>query len=187
MGTFLFTFLCYFAFVNSKTFLSIEKTNFYINGTITYSDCQDWTHTTKGLLLNSRMIQGVFDDANTSTTHYWLYPDTNKWNATRNTIEFIGNMSLWKSYGLLAFTVGLEGGGPGEGYPDPQPWIVSAFNYENGDLYPEYLDRLDMILQRADQLNMVPIIQFFYWGQAQRFNNKYFGLANFKVLQQYIN
>eukprot|EP01084_Bolivina_argentea_P320714 556507_1 len=152
------------------TNLTIKKTNFYINEVITYSNCSDWTHTTKGLLLNSRMIQGVFDDANPSTQHYWYYPDTKTWNATRNVVEFIGNMSRWKSYGVLAFTVGLQGGGPGEGYPDPQPWIVSAFDFKTGALNPDYLTRLEMILDKADQLGMVPIVQFFYWGQAERFN-----------------
>eukprot|EP01084_Bolivina_argentea_P125004 221509_1 len=161
--TAVFVFLCLLIVTISgagKTALTIKKTNFYINGTITYSDCSDWTHTTKGLLLNSRMIQGVFDDANSSTQHYWDYPDSKEWDATRNTNEFIGNMSLWKSYGLLSFTVGLQGGGPGEGYPNPQPWIVSAFDFKTGDLNNNYTARLDKILQKADDLSMVPIVQF---------------------------
>eukprot|EP01084_Bolivina_argentea_P320715 556508_1 len=152
------------------TNLTIKKTNFYINEVITYSNCSDWTHTTKGLLLNSRMIQGVFDDANSSTVNYWDYPDTKKWDSARNTNEFVGNMSLWNSYGLLAFTVGLQGGGPGKGYPNPQPWIVSAFDFKSGALNTPFISRLDQILQEADKLAMVPIVQFFYWGQSSRFN-----------------
>eukprot|EP00483_Globobulimina_turgida_P008334 UN08351 len=116
------------------------------------------------------MIQGVFDDANSSTVHNWDYPDTKKWDPARNTDEFVGNMSVWSSYGLLSFTVGLEGGGPGKGYPNPQPWIVSGFDYNTGALNQAFVTRLSKILDKADDIGMVPIVQFFYWGQAARFN-----------------
>eukprot|EP00483_Globobulimina_turgida_P003577 UN03583 len=171
MSSLLFVSLFLLAVITSgKTTLTIQKTNFYINDVITYSNCADWTHTTKGLLLNARLIQGVFDDANSSTVDYWAYPDTKKWDPVRNTNEFVGNMSLWNSYGLLSFTVGLQGGGPGKGYPNPQPWIVSAFDFKTGDLNSDFTTRLDQILQKADDLSMAPIVQFFYWGQAERFN-----------------
>ena len=91
----------------TQSFLSIKGDNFYINGHITYNDSSN--NVTKGLLMNSRMIQGIFDDANASTVNLWEYPDTHKWDPWRNTMEFIGNMSIWKSYGLLAFTVGMQG------------------------------------------------------------------------------
>ena len=90
-----------------KTTVSIDGTNFKINGELTYPKASN--DYVKGLLLNSRMIQGIFDDANQSTVHNWDYPDTKKWDAARNTHEFVGNMSLWNSYGLLSFTVGLQG------------------------------------------------------------------------------
>ena len=63
-----------------------------------------------------------------------------------------------------------KGGGPGKGYPNPQPWIVSAFDFETGALSSAYSGRLDKILSKADDLGMVPIVQFFYWGQVSRFN-----------------
>ena len=39
----------------------------------------------KVLLLNSRMVQGIFDDLNPETAGNWIYPDTKKWDADRNT------------------------------------------------------------------------------------------------------
>ena len=81
-----------------------------------------------------------------------------------------------------------------EGYPNPQPWIVSAFNFENGDLYQPYLDRLNMILAHADTLEMIPIIQFFYWGQSERFhgnnaaiNASITNILDWLLTQQYSN
>jgi hypothetical protein len=66
----------------------------------------------EGLLPNARMIQGIFDDSNPATRQNWAYPDTKQWDPARNTKEFVGNMSSWKAAGLLAFTVGLQGGSP---------------------------------------------------------------------------
>ena len=153
----------------SKTRVSIDGTNFRINGVLTYNSSQfDYV---RGLLFNARLIQGIFDDANTSTVSIFNYPDTHKWDPSRNTDEFVGNMSLWNSYGLLSFTVGMQGGGPvPQPYPRPQPWIVSGFDFKTGELIPSFIDRLDRILSTADSLGMVPIVQFFYGAQTNRFN-----------------
>eukprot|EP01084_Bolivina_argentea_P122409 216910_1 len=153
-----------------QTSISIEGENFYINGEKTYSNA---TYSeVKGLLLNSRLVQGIFDDYNSSTIHNWDYPDTKKWDPTRNTNEFVSNMSKWRQNNLLAFTLGLQGGNPRE--PDTQPfpadWIVSAFNFTNGDLDTNYINRLSMILETADTLGMIVIVQFFYVHQISRFN-----------------
>lgn len=43
-----------------KTKLKIRNTDFYINDEITYSEIHDCNY--KGLLLNARFVQGVFDD-----------------------------------------------------------------------------------------------------------------------------
>lgn len=88
---------------SANTKVTVEGDNFYINGEIVYSSASN--SNVHGLLLNARLIQGVFDDANTSTQHCWEYPDTKKWNATRNTVEFVGNMSLWYSKGLRSYVL----------------------------------------------------------------------------------
>ena len=59
----------------------------------------------EGLLMNSRMVQGVFDDLNPETRSRWAYPDTGKWDAERNDAEFLAAMPVWRAHGLLAFTV----------------------------------------------------------------------------------
>ncbi|PZX50725.1 hypothetical protein LV84_03917 [Algoriphagus ratkowskyi] len=132
---------------------------------MTYSD-RNWNgHAIAGLLMNSRMVQGVFDDLNPETVKNWIYADTKKWDADRNTDEFVTNMSVWKSYGLLSFTLNLQGGSP-YGYSQSQPWINSAYT-ESGELRPAYFKRLERILDKADELGMAPMLGLFYFGQDE--------------------
>lgn len=120
----------------------------------------------EGLLLNARLVQGIFDDRNAATAAQWAYPDTGRWDPDRNTSEFIQAMPLWRRHGLLAFTINFQGGSP-QGYSRDQPWHNSAFEAD-GSLRADYLGRLRRILDRADELGMVAIIGFFYFGQDQR-------------------
>jgi hypothetical protein len=124
----------------------------------------------EGLLMNSRMVQGVFDDLNPATRHLWKYPDGAEFDAERNTREFVENMALWRKHGLLSFTVNFQGGSP-QGYSREQPWHNSAFT-EEGELRAAYLARMGKVLDRADELGMVPIVGFFYFGQAPRFKDE---------------
>jgi hypothetical protein len=78
-------------------------------------------------------------------------------------------MGEWRKCGLLAFTINLQGGSP-EGYSKQQPWHNSAFQ-ENGSLRLEYMARLQKILDRADELGMVVILGYFYFGQDERLEN----------------
>ena len=149
-----------------KTSVAIEGDRFLINGQATYAG-RTWREMKiEGLLLNSRMVQGIFDDLNPDTRHLWAYPDTKLWDAERNTREFIAAMPEWRRHGLLGFTINLQGGSP-QGYSREQPWHNSSFRPDGG-LRPEYLGRLERILDRADELGMVPIVGFFYFGQDQR-------------------
>ena len=110
-----------------RTEVSIRGEDFYINGQPTYAG-RTWNgHRIEGLLFNSRMVQGIFDDLNPETTNRWAYPDSGKWDADRNTSEFIAAMPEWRKHGLLAFTLNLQGGSP-YGYSQEQPWRNSAFN-----------------------------------------------------------
>src|SRR4051794_13257057 len=74
---------------NTHTTVSISGDQFRINDQPTYAGRKWNGHNIQGLLLNSRMVQGVFDDLNTNTVAQWTYPDTGKWDAERNTREFI--------------------------------------------------------------------------------------------------
>lgn len=153
-----------------KTTLSIVGDAFHINGSPTYSGREWRGHKIEGLLMNSRMVQGIFDDLNSETATRWAYPDTKKWDAERNTREFIEAMPEWKNHGLLAVTINLQGGSP-EGYSKSQPWENNAFN-KDGSLRAGYTARLARILNRADELGMVVIVGYFYFGQDQRLTDE---------------
>ncbi len=161
--------------VARQTVVTIVAGEFHINGTPTYqgrtwrtSDGQ--THRVQGLLLNSRMVQGTFDDLNPATRGQWAYPDTGQWDAERNTTEFLQAMAAWRAHGLLSFTLNLQGGCP-YGYCRSQPWVNSAFE-SDGRLRPAFMARLGRILDRADELGMVPMVGYFYFGQDDRLSDE---------------
>ncbi|MDX2152602.1 MAG: hypothetical protein SFV54_17815 [Bryobacteraceae bacterium] len=149
-----------------KTEVSIRGDGFLINGKPTYAGRSYQGKKIEGLLMNSRMVQGIFDDENPETRAKWAYPDTKKWDPERNTREFLAAMPEWRKHGVLSFTINLQGGSP-EGYSKLQPWHNSGFN-PDGTLKKPYLERLERILNRADELAMVPIVGYFYFGQDQR-------------------
>lgn len=149
-----------------RTEVSIDGQRFLINGKPTYPGRSWRGWKIEGLLMNSRMVQGIFDDRNPETRSRWAYPDTGRWDPERNTREFIEAMPSWRAHGLLSFTINLQGGSP-EGYSKEQPWHNSAIEAD-GSLRPDYLGRLARILDRADELGMVPIVGIFYFGQDQR-------------------
>jgi hypothetical protein len=155
---------------NRRAEISIRGDQFFINGKPTYAGRTYNGMKIEGLLMNIRAVQGVFDDLNPETRAKWAYPDTGKWDPERNTREFVAAMSEWRKHGVLAFTVGLQGGSP-EGYSKGQPWENSGFEAE-GNLRPAYVERLRRILDRADQLGMVPIVGCFYFGQDQRLKDE---------------
>lgn len=146
-----------------KTEVSINGEEFYINGHPTFEGKTWRGMNIQGLLPNARLVNGIFDDLTDSTRYKWAYPDTKKWDANRNTKEFVANMPIWKENGLLAFTINLQGGSP-EGYSRRQPWRNSAI-LSNGDLDKNYMKRLKKILDKADELGMVVILGLYYAGQ----------------------
>lgn len=149
-----------------KTAVAIKGDAFTINGEPTYKG-RTWNgKKVEGLLLNSRMVQATFDDLNPETAGKWAYPDTRKWDADRNTREFVAAMPEWRKHGLLTVTLNLQGGSP-MGYSKEQPWHNSAFAAD-GTLRPEYLKRLETVLDKADDLGMVVILGLFYFGQDER-------------------
>lgn len=153
-----------------KTAVSIRGEMFFINGKPTYTGRKWKNYRIEGLLFNSRMVQGIFDDLNSETRGRWAYPDGAAYDAERNTREFIEAMPEWRRHGLLAVTINLQGGNP-ERYAREQPWHNSAI-IEEGELRPEYMTRLEKILDRADELGMVVILGVFYFGQDQRLKDE---------------
>jgi hypothetical protein len=153
-----------------KTSVAVRGDSFLINGKPTYAGRTYKGIKIQGLLLNSRMVQGVFDDANPETRSRWAYPDTGKWDPERNTREFVAAMPEWRTHGLLSFTINFQGGSP-EGYSKGQPWENTAFDAEGG-LKKDYLRRMALILDRADELGMAPIVGIFYFGQDRRLKDE---------------
>ena len=153
-----------------KTTISIHDTDFIINNQPTYKGRTHQGRRIEGLLLNSRMVQAVFDDQNPETVVNWQYPDTKVWDPDRNTNEFCSALSIYKDHGLLAVTVGLQGGGPIYKPQVYEHYINSAFEWD-GSLKPAYFNRLERILSAADDLGMVVIVNFFYWQQNRNFLN----------------
>ena len=148
------------------TEVSIRGEQFYLNGKPTYAGRTYQGLKIEGLLMNVRAVQAIFDDLNPETRGKWDYPDTGKWDPERNTREFVAALPEWRKNGLLAFTVNLQGGSP-EGYSKSQPWENSAID-PDGNLRPAYMSRLARVLDRADELGMVAIVGYFYFGQDQR-------------------
>ncbi|MCS7314094.1 MAG: hypothetical protein RMI94_05775 [Bryobacterales bacterium] len=153
-----------------RTEISIEGEQFLINGKPTYAGRSYRGLKIQGLLMNARLVQGIFDDRNPETRARWAYPDTGVWDPERNTREFIAAMPQWRSHGLLSFTINLQGGSP-EGYSKQQPWHNSAIEAD-GSLRPDYMNRLERILDRADELGMAPIVGVFYFGQDERLRDE---------------
>ena len=144
--------------------------------------------------MNSRMTNAVFDDENPVTRRLFAYPDTGRWDPDRNTDEFVAMLPVYRSHGLLAVTVNLQGGSPTGYYREPmfrenmadrgidvdddvvwaglpssasQPWHNSAFN-PDGSLKSEFLDRTARIISACDALGMVVVLGYFYFGQDER-------------------
>jgi hypothetical protein len=61
-----------------QTVVEIKGNQFYINGSPTYPNRYWKDLKIEGLLINSRMVQGIFDDLNPETAQTFAYPDTKK-------------------------------------------------------------------------------------------------------------
>jgi len=182
-----------------RTHISIKDDAWLINGKPTYEGHYHLGNKVEGLLFLSRTIVGIFDDENKFTRELWKYPDTGVWDPMRNTRELVEYLPVYKSYGLNTITIGLQGGSPlayraprdkvmknledrgvtaseeevYEGTVDyrVQPWHNSAFG-PDGSLKPEFMERLTMVIEKADELGMVVIVQLFYFGQDERLKDE---------------
>lgn len=153
------------------TEVTIQGEKFFINGQPTYPGRTWQSYPIEGLLLNTRMVQATFDDLNPETREYWAYPDTGKWDPERNNREFLAMLPTYRDHGVLAFTINLQGGSP-RGYSiETQPWNNSAITSE-GDLRPDYMQRFERVIDRADELGMVVILGIFYFGQDRRMKDE---------------
>lgn len=147
-----------------KTKLSIKGSKFYINGKLTYSDLENSKPKVHGLLMNARFIQGIFDDkaAPERFNRFGRIFDPDK-----NTDDLIAALPEWYDYGLRAFTVGFQGGGPCF-TTDNKTIKNNPFGKNGESLDPAYIDRMDRLIKAADDLGMVVIVSYFYGDQVRR-------------------
>ena len=153
-----------------STTVAIDGEKFLINGEPTYKGRVWKGYEIEGLLLNNRQVQVTFDDENPETRRRWAYPDTDEWDANRNTQEFIDALPIYRDHGVLGITVNLQGGNP-TGYNWPQPWENNAF-LPDGEIRPDYFERMKRALDVMDELGMVAILGVFYFGQDERLEDE---------------
>ncbi len=111
---------------NRNTSVTIQDDAWLINGAPTYRGREYQGHKIEGLLLNSRMANALFNDTNKLTQVLWKYPDTDAWDPDRNTSEFISTLPEYRSRGLLAVTVNLQGASPPGVGPAPVPRVATS-------------------------------------------------------------
>jgi hypothetical protein len=183
------------------TRVAIEGEDWLVDGRRLYEGRRYREWPIAGLLLNSRMANGLFDDLNPLTRSLWAYPDTGVWDPDRNTRELIAAMPAWRVHGLAAITVNLQGASPlgyyrgsrapmvlervqrthpratqrevWAGLPgtDSQPWDSSGFDPE-GSLRPAWADRAARLIEAADAAGIVVILGLFYFGQDERLRDE---------------
>ena len=85
------------------TALSIVGDEYHLNGRPTYEGVEWKGKSMQGLLMNSRMVNAIFDDLNErEADRLWAYQDTGRWDAERNTDEFIAALEAYSEAGLNA-------------------------------------------------------------------------------------
>ena len=151
----------------SKTKLEIKGKKFYINGKPTYSTIENSNKEAHGLLMNARFIQGIFDDKEDRSRFNRF---GRKFDQNKNTDDLIKALPEWYNYGLRAFTVGFQGGGPcfTTGSKVRATINNNPFSSDGKEIDPEYLERMDRLITAADELGMVVIVSYFYWSQTLR-------------------
>jgi hypothetical protein len=148
-----------------KTRLSIEGELFRINGKLVYGEIPGNTPAVHGLLMNARLVQGIFDDR--AAPERFARFGWKKWDPERHTDELIAALPEWYRYGLRAFTVGLQGGMPVFTIPN-ETIDNNPFSDDGRRIDPAWLRRLDRVVRAADDLGMVAIVSILYQGQAPR-------------------
>ena len=148
----------------SEAILGITGAKITINGKLTYSDISGTKAKNHGLLMNARFVQGIFDDK-ADVSRFSRFGIS--WDPDENTARLIKALPEWKKYGLLAFTVGLQGGMPVLTIPN-STIDNNPYSEDGTRINPSHLKRLDTLITSADELGMVVIVSLLYQGQSTR-------------------
>ena len=146
--------------------VNVKGEKFLIDGKLTYKEIQESNPEAHGLLMNARFIQGVFDDK--AKPERFARFGMEPYDAEKNTDDLIAALPQWYAYGLRAFTVGLQGGGPVYTIDDLTTIDNSPFSLDGKSFDPAYEARLNRLIRAADKIGMAVIVSFFYQGQAHR-------------------
>jgi len=132
-----------------ETTISIVNGQWCINGRVTYAGAP-----AEGLLMNVRMVNAVFEDANDQTR-------PKGFDADANAAAFIKQIPDYSASGVRAFTICLQGGHCGyEGA------VNSAFN-PDGTLKGSYLQRVRRVIEACDKSGVAVILGCYYQRQDQ--------------------
>ncbi len=126
-----------------KTRIAIVDGFWEINGEATHAGSS-----AEGLLVNVRMLNATFEDANPKTS-------PKGFDADANTAAFIAAIPEYVRHGVNAFTIGLQGGDPG--YEGAK---TSAFA-PDGSLRPDYMKRVARVIDACDAQGVAVILSFF--------------------------
>lgn len=146
-----------------KTKFSIDGRRIRINGSLTYSEYPNCPEAYRGLLMNARFIQGIFDDKQDLSRFHRF---GKQFNAEKNTEELIAALPQWYEKGLRAFTVGFQGGGPCFTINN-QTIDNNPYSPDGSLIDPAYLKRMKKIITAADEIGMLVIVSFFYGAQTR--------------------
>jgi hypothetical protein len=149
-----------------NTRLSIKDGDFYINDKAVYAEIKH-SNDAKGLLMNARFIQGIFDDR-INPRRFDRFGKI--FDADKHTDAFIAALPKWYEYGLRAFTVGMQGGMP-VFTVDVKTIDHNPFGIDGTSFDENFARRLDKVIRAADALGMVVIVNILYWAQAKRLQN----------------
>lgn len=149
------------------TTYEIFKDKFLINGKLIYSEYPECPEQYRGLLMNARFIQGVFDEKS-DRSRFDRFGEV--FDPELNTEKLIEALPQWYAKGLRAFTVGFQGGGP--------CFTINNYTIENNpfsedgcSMDEKYLHRMEKLITAADRNGMIVIVSFFYHAQVRFLEN----------------
>jgi hypothetical protein len=148
------------------TSVDVRGTSILVNGQSVYAEIEGSNPEAHGLLMNARFIQGIFDDrAQPERFSRFGYGE---WDPEANTDRLIAALPEWYRYGLRAFTVGLQGGGPVFTIDDWSTIDNNPYGSDGKSFDPAYAGRLDRLIRACDEIGMVVIVSFLYASQGPR-------------------
>lgn len=149
--------------------VTLDGSRFRFDGELTYTDNPAGRVEVQGLLMNARFIQGVFDD--TAAPQRFARFGFQAWDPESQTDRLMAALPAWHGWGLRAFTIGFQGGGPC--FTTENDTIANnPFGARGDALDAAYAQRMDRLIRAADAAGMAVIVSFFYGAQARRLKDE---------------